>query len=200
MLLVTVLVACNQEDVEETRKNTIENAQMDAREENLLRAAGGETMFIYDVSVDEQGGKLEVWLEKYEYGQLMDEIISSLGTEMFGNGQILVSIQEIPEMSKGIVTIAVTDESGSSSVKNVMEIPGMSSRVTSPFIKETTPLTEDMAIGQIIYSEENPISVKSSWGDLVNDPSSIANELKEHPVVYLMRCSFEEKPTKADIN
>ncbi|MFJ7735080.1 hypothetical protein ACIQ2D_01960 [Lysinibacillus sp. NPDC097287] len=198
MLLVTVLVACNQEDVEETRENTIRNAQMDAREENLLRAAAGETLFIYDVSVDERGGELEVWLEKYEYGQLSDEKIGGMRTGIFDAGQILFTVREILDTPNALVRMVIVSESGSDSTESLIELPTISRYGKSSLLEDVTPLTDNMAIGQIIYSEEESLIIKSSWGEIGNDPTAIATELKDKPVVYLVRCSFKEGSAKVE--
>lgn len=196
MFLVIILASCNQEKVEKIHKNTIKDSKLDAHEENMLKAVAGNILFTYDVSVDELGGKLEVWLEKYEYGQLLDEKIGGMGSDVFKDGQILATIQKIPDSSNALLKLAIVDESGYSSLENIFELPYNSAYGHSSFLGEATPLTGDMAIGQIIYSGEGPLGIKSSWGELVNDPAAVANELKKYPVVYLVRCSFKEETTK----
>lgn len=196
MLLATLLASCNKEDIEKTHENTIKDAQLDAREENLLKAAVGDTLFTYDVSVDEHGGQLEIWLEKYEYGQLSEEKIGGIGSGVFEDSQILATVQQIPDTSKALLKFAVVDESGYSSVESVLELPGNQAYGHSSLLGEVTQLTGDMAIGQVIYSGEGPLGIKSNWGDLVNDPAALASELKGYPVVYLVRCSFKEETAK----
>lgn len=54
-MLAAVLMACSQEEIIKTDENTISDAKLGAREENLLKAAVGEMLFVYDVAVSEQG-------------------------------------------------------------------------------------------------------------------------------------------------
>lgn len=46
-----ILASCNQEDIEKTHENTIKDAQLDKHEENLLKAAVGETLSSLKVPV-----------------------------------------------------------------------------------------------------------------------------------------------------
>ncbi|WP_053584206.1 hypothetical protein [Lysinibacillus contaminans] len=191
ILMGILLVACQNEDITKTKGNTIMNAQLTKREENLLKAAAGEIIFTYDVTVDERGGQLDVWLEKYEYGQLSDDSKGGVGTEIFEDRQILVSVRKVPESRNAIVRTSVIGESYIGTGENLIELPDSGASGHSSLLPAVTTLTEDMAIGQIIYAEDT-LSFQTSWGDLNNNPAALVSELKDYPVVYLVRCSFKE--------
>ena len=187
----TFLVACTDEEVVKNVGNTIQEAQLSKQEENLLKAANGEFLYIYDYSVNDQGGQLKLWIEKYEYGKLTDLKSGSIGTDLMEDGQLLVTLREIPESQNAIVTMAIVNGSGYTSGEGLLELPKINSSVSGSVVKEEVALSDDMVLGQISYSDENS-SYSANWGELYDKPTDLANELKDFPVVYFIRGSFSE--------
>ncbi|WP_431027090.1 hypothetical protein [Lysinibacillus sp. LZ02] len=189
IVFVFLLVACG--DGEAKSNNTISDAALSDREKTLLNAAAGNILFTYDFSI-ESAGALEVWMEKYEYGELTEEQIGGVGTEVNKSGQIIVTLKEVPQSKETIVRVAIVNGGAVSSSEGLMTLPDIGSFGYGSLISnEPIALKGNMAIGQIIYSGESNF-FKTSWAELANNPVAIIKELKDRPVVYLIRTSFKE--------
>ena len=91
--ILFLLSACGGS--EEDENNIIAAAELSEREKTLLHATAGNIQFIYNLSLESQG-VLNVWLDKYEYGELIEEKIGSVEAAVNEKGQILVALIEVP--------------------------------------------------------------------------------------------------------
>ena len=108
-VLLLLLSACSNREADDN--NTIAAAELSEREKILLHATAGNILFIYNLSLESQG-VLDVWVEKYEYGELIEEKIGSVEAAVSKNGQILVALIEVPQSKETIVRVAIINESG----------------------------------------------------------------------------------------
>ncbi|MEG0737496.1 MAG: hypothetical protein RR441_11540, partial [Longicatena sp.] len=143
-----------------------------------------------DVKVDEQGKSIDIWLEKYEYGQLTSTKRDFIGIEIFEDHQILVKIERIPESNQAIICTAVVNESGGDSSNSTIELPKDVACGWALLVPDATTLTDNMVIGQIIYEEKSKF--ETGWLELNNDLRVLVKELKDYPVVYLLRAAFKD--------
>lgn len=190
--LLFLLGACSNREAEEN--NTIVVAELSAREKTLLHAAAGNILFIYNLSLESQG-VLNVWVEQYEYGELIEEKIGSVEATVGKTGQILVALIEVPQSKQTIVRVAIINDTGYESNEGTIALPDIGAFGYGALISnEGTTLKKDMAIGQLIYSGESNF-FKTSWENLGNNPVEIIKELKNPPEVYLIRSSFKKEET-----
>ena len=192
MFLLLLLSACGNRETEET--NTIAVADLSEREKTLLHATAGQILFIYNLSL-ESGGVLDVWVEKYEYGELLEESIGRVEAAVSKKEQILVGLIEVPQSKQMIVRVAIINEAGYESNGGIITLPDIGAFGYGTLISdEGTSLKKEMAIGQLIYAGESNF-FKTSQENLGNDPAAIIKELKDRPEVYLIRSSFNKEAT-----
>ena len=186
-----LLGACGDSEAEEN--NTIATAELSEREKTLLHATAGNILFIYNLSLESQG-VFDVWVEKYEYGEL-EEKIGSVEAAVSKKGQILVALIEVPQSKQTIVRVAIINDTGYESNEGMIALPDIGAFGYGTLISnEGTTLNKDMAIGQLIYSGESNF-FKTSQENLGNNPIAIIKELKDHSEVYLIRSSFKKEAT-----
>ena len=190
--LLFLLGACGNREAEEN--NTIAAAELSEREKTLLHATASNILFIYNLSLESQG-VLDVWMEKYEYGELIEEQIGRVQVAVSKNGQIIVALIEVPQSKETIVRVAIINDTGYESNEGMIALPDIGAFGYGTLISnEGTTLNKDMAIGQLIYSGESNF-FKTSWENLGNNPTTIIKELKDRPEVYLIRSSFKKEET-----
>ena len=187
-----LLSACGNSEPEEN--NTIAAAELSEREKTLLHATAGNILFVYNLSLESQG-VFDVWVEKYEYGELIEEKIGSVEAAVSKKGQILVALIEVPQSKQTIVRVAIINDTGYESNEGMIALPDIGAFGYGTLISnEGTTLNKDMAIGQLIYSGESNF-FKTSQESLGNNPVAIIKELKDHSEVYLIRSSFKKEAT-----
>ena len=187
-----LLGACS--DSESEANNTIAAAKLSEREKTLLHATAGEVLFIYNLSLESQG-VLDVWIEKYEYGELTEEQIGGVEAQVSHKGQIIVALIEVPQSKETILRVAVINGTGYESNEGLLTLPDIGAFGYGTLVsQEGVALKADMVIGQLIYSGESNF-FKTSGEQLGNNPATIIKELKDRPVVYLIRSSFKKKAT-----
>ena len=191
-LLLFLLVACSNREAEEN--NTIATANLSEREKTLLHATASNILFIYNVSLKSRG-ILNVWVEKYEYGELVQEHISSVEAAVSETGQIVVALIGVPQTKQTIVRVAVINDTGYEANEGVITLPDIGAFGYGTLISsEGTTLNKDMAIGQLIYSGESNF-FKTSQDNVGNNPVAIIKKLKDQPEVYLIRSAFRQEAT-----
>lgn len=189
--LLVLLSACGNQE-EET--NTIAADDLSENEKTLLHATAGHILFIYNLSLGSEG-VLDVWVEKYEYGELIEEQIGFVEATVGKKGQILVALIEIPQSKQMIVRVSIINEAGYESNAGIVTLPDIGTFGYGTLISgEGTALKKDMAIGQLIYAGESNF-FKTSQENLGNSPAAIIKELKDRPEVYLVRSSFKKEAT-----
>ena len=189
--LLLLLSACGNRE-EET--NTIATADLSENEKTLLHATAGHILFIYNLSLESEG-LLDVWVEKYESGELIEEQIGLVEAAVSKKGQILVTFIEVPQSKQMIVRVSIINEAGYESNGGIITLPDIGAFGYGTLISdEGTALKKDMAIGQLIYAGESNF-FKTSQENLGNSPAAIIKELKDRPEVYLVRSSFKKEAT-----
>ena len=88
VLLFVVLSACNSSSNSNT--NTLSVAELTERE-NAILATTADKSFVFDFETDGEYKEVSVWLEKYEAGELVDDRLSEITTNINENGSIIFS-------------------------------------------------------------------------------------------------------------
>ena len=190
--LLFLLGACGDREAKDNNKIAV--AELSEREKTLLHATASNILFIYNLSLESQG-VLNIWMEKYEYGELIAEQIGSVEAAVSEKGQIIVALIEVPQSKQTIVRVAIINDTGYESNEGVIALPDIGAFAYGTLVSnEGTTLNKDMAIGQLIYSGESNF-FKTSWEHLGNNPVDIIKELKDRPEVYLIRSSFKKEAT-----
>ena len=190
--ILFLLSACGGS--EEDENNIIAAAELSEREKTLLHATAGDILFIYNLSLESQG-VLNVWLDKYEYGELIEEKIGSVEAAVNEEGQILVALIEVPNSKAAIVRVAIINDTGYEANEGLISLPDIGAFGYGTLISsEGTKLNKNMAIGQIIYSgESNFFQTGSEY--VGTNQEEIIKALKDRPEVYLIRSSFKKEAT-----
>lgn len=190
--ILFLLSACGNR--EEDENNIIAAAELSEREKTLLHATAGDILFIYNLSLESQG-VLNVWLDKYEYGELIEEKIGSVEVVVNEKGQILVALIEVPNSKAAIVRVAIINDTGYEANEGLISLPDIGAFGYGTLISsEGTKLNKNMAIGQIIYSgESNFFQTASEY--VGTNQVEIIKALKDRPEIYLIRSSFKKEAT-----
>lgn len=190
-LFVFMLVGCSEQKVNE---NTIEPIFLNYEEDQLLGAAIGNLSFLYDYRL-EQGKFLTVWLERYEYGQLMERT-GGVTEEIYSEnekGQLLVYLLDKPEWENFYVRTAIISESGH--IRSDSVIPAPDERFGfgggGSIIAEQVKVSENMVLGQYLFTDGEQFGVGSS--DLYNEPEQFIEKRKEVPILYVVRASVTDE-------
>lgn len=184
-----ILVACSDEEI----KNSIQQKELSG-ENYLLKAAVGEMNYYYEFTA-EKGKFLRIWVERYEYGKLVEQV-GGIGTEMIKDekGEILIYFLDDPEWENYYMRTVVMDESGSAVASGQIAKPhaNLNAGTWSSLLNEKVPLTEDMVLGYMAFFEvddENSTGMKTA---LVK-PKEFIEENRDVPEIYLIRASLSDE-------
>lgn len=188
-LIAFTLSACNNNKV---KSNTIMKAELTDREEAILAFTSNQS-FIFDFS-SEKYNEVSVWIEKYEFGNLVNEQIGYISTGIADTGSIILTANEsnttpnqiffnIGINSDGITnSSSTTDTISNNSNEGVMTVWGS--------IGEEMEITnEEMALGSIYFSWGDG-STSSLTSSFYKDVEVRLNEIENYDVVYLLRSKF----------
>lgn len=90
LILISLMSACTNGSAA-SQSNTIVEAKLNEREEAILSTTSDQS-FIYDFKVDSEHTKADVWIEKYEYGELVEEKYVQMSAEVNEKGSVLVTL------------------------------------------------------------------------------------------------------------
>lgn len=190
-MFVLLIVGCNEKKGNES---AIESVFLDNEKDQLLQAAIGNLSFLYDYRL-EQGKFLTVWLERYEYGQLVERT-GTVTEEIYDEneeGQILVYLLEYPEWGNFYVRTAIISESGHIRTDSVISKPDerFGFGGGGSVIPEEVVMSENMVLGQYGFTDADQFGVGSS--SLYNEPDQFIEERKDVPVLFLVRASVTDE-------
>jgi hypothetical protein len=189
--LLFVLVACTNT---ETQSNTITVAELTDREEAIL-SINTEQSFVFDFNVDNEYEEVSVWVEKYEFGQLVKDNISEITTMVEKSGSIIFTTSKTTgDSSEKTFNIGVNDEGGSSSMtsvdKKTANLTDMSS-VWGNFSEDKTLNGKATVLAGIGYSSSD-FGMSSFTNDFYDDMEAHMDELEEYDVAYVLKAEFKK--------
>src|SRR5699024_3188990 len=96
VLLVFALVACNDSN---SKSNTISAVELTDRE-NMILSTTSDQSFVFDFKIGSEYKEISVWIEKYEVGELVDDRLSHITTEVEESGSIMFAKTETGDKVK----------------------------------------------------------------------------------------------------
>ncbi|RHW38198.1 hypothetical protein D1B33_04735 [Lysinibacillus yapensis] len=190
-LLLFILSACDDSN---SNSNTISVSELTDRENAILSSISDQS-FVFDFNVDEEYTEVTVWIEKYEFGNLVEDKVSKLMTQVEGDGDgsIIFTTPKTNDSQKQLTfNSAISSKGGVSSIRafdpNSNGLDDMSS-VWGTFPEEKAIIEGEIVLGSISYSNEGRMN--SLTNDFYQDVDSHINELEKYDVVYLFKADFK---------
>ncbi|QFF98613.1 hypothetical protein PB01_07080 [Psychrobacillus glaciei] len=187
-LLVVCLGACNKE-IQST--NTLAEAKLTDKEKFLLSSTSDKS-FVFDYKVDKKYKQVSLWVDKYEFGKLVEEKLNNMLTEIDGTGMIIFSTsQTIAEQKESTINISVNNYNGFSTIRTQLIIPKVMQSTWGSNPSEYIPIADKMVLASICYSNGHGMS--SLTNDFYSDIDNRLYEIKDYDVVYVLRAEFLDK-------
>jgi hypothetical protein len=186
-LLSFSLVACKA--VEPKSENILSVPELTAREKGILENSS-EHSFLIDFSVDDTYKEMSVWVEKYEFGKLVEPEMGRMTTGIEKNGTIIFTTSKTDDDQKrSMFNVSIQNDDGADTVTYPETIDAMDSSVWGSAGKLKITNTNKLALASICYSSGNE-GIRSLSTDFYGDMEGHMDELKEYDVVYLLRSEF----------
>lgn len=195
-MLAFTLSACWNNNV---KSNTIVNEELTVREEAILSTTSNHS-FVFDFNIESEYKEVAVWIEKYEFGKLIEERMGYLTTEVMDNGygSVIFTIIESNEIENqtlfniGISSNGVTDSvTGSTTISDVVSTKDTDGRsgVLGNIREEIEVTNEQMVLASIGFAWDESSMVSFSSGFYKDDERRIS-ELENYEVAYLLKSKF----------
>lgn len=171
--------------------NTIVEAELTDRENEILSTTS-KLSFVFDFNIDNEYKEVSLWIEKYEFGELVDER-GGIGTEVMEEGSIIFTTNEpISNQNETLFTIGVISNEGTASgrTSDLVPVQGTEGRFTIVGnINEEMDITdEEIVLASIGFSWEESISSFSP--DLYTNAEHRSTMLENYEVAYLLVTKF----------
>lgn len=198
-MLTFTLSACWNNDL---KSNTIVNTELTVREKAILSTTSNQS-FVFDFNIDDEYKEIAVWLEKYEFGKLIEERMGYVTTEVIDNGYgsiIFTSIEPNDIDNQTFFKIGINSNRGTDSVtgattiSDVVSTKGVDGRlsVQGNIIGEIDITNEQMVLASIGFSWDED-SIVSFSPDLYSDDERRSIGLENYEVAYLLKSTFLKK-------
>ncbi len=186
-LLSFSLVACKADD--QKSENSLSVPELTAREKAILENSS-EHSFLIDFNVDETYKEMSVWVEKYEFGKLVEPEMGRMTTGIEKNGTIIFTTSKTDDDQKrSMFNVSIQNDDGTDTVTYPETIDEMDSSVWGSAGNLKITSTNKLALASICYSSGNE-GIRSLSTDFYGDMEGHMDELKEYDVVYLLRSEF----------
>ncbi|MGE7762658.1 hypothetical protein [Peribacillus sp. NPDC097895] len=186
-LLSLSLVACKANDPKS--ENNLSVPELTAREKAILENAA-EHSFLIDFNVDETYKEMSIWVEKYEFGKLVEDEKGRMTTGIEKNGTIIFTTSKtVEEQDQSMFNISIQNDDGTTTATYPEKIEKMAASVSGSTGKTDLHATNKAVLASICYSSGDE-GIRSLSTDFYNDMDSHIDELKEYDVVYLLRSEF----------
>ncbi|MES9737757.1 hypothetical protein ABWK46_10485 [Peribacillus frigoritolerans] len=186
-LLSFSLVACKA--VEPKSENILSVPELTAREKAILENSS-EHSFLIDFSVDDTYKEMSVWVEKYEFGKLVEPEMGRMTTGIEKNGTIIFTTSKTDDdQERSMFNVSIQNDDGTDTVTYPETIDEMDSSVWGNAGKLKINSTNKLALASICYSSGNE-GIRSLSTDFYGDTEGHMDELKKYDVVYLLRSEF----------
>jgi hypothetical protein len=187
-LLIFVLSACVNNNA---KSNTVSAVELTERE-NAIISTTSDKSFVFDFNSDSDYKELSVWVEKYESGKLVNDAISSLITDVEGNGSIIFATSKPDENGKQqTFNIGISGNGSIVSVSNLetnsADLNAMSS-VWDNLQGKNNSIEGELVLANIGYSSDG--SMSSLTTDFFKDVEGHMDELEKYEIAYLLKAEF----------
>lgn len=205
VLVVLTLVAWNNEDLMKVNTISVPNKsvtksselQLDENQEQL-ELDYTDMSFEFDFNVNGKYNGVSLWVEKYEFGEKVDDATNHVTAEIEGNGKIVFTSVEtsggLQGGTKERFSISINSDKSDRKVNSIQGVlPNHEDNYSSSWGSNeaaNNPITENMVLASICYSFEDGVTSPSS--EFYNDLENNINEIKDIDEVYLLRCEFTD--------
>ena len=126
-LLSLSLAACKADDPKS--ENNLSVPELAAREKTILENTA-EHSFLTDINVDDTYKEMSVWVEKYEFGKLVDPEMGRMTTAVKDNGMIIFTTSKtVADQKLSMFNISIQHDDGTDKVTFPETIDEMDSSV-----------------------------------------------------------------------
>ena len=189
-LVTFILSGCINLDAQVDK---IEVAELTERENAIISNFADEHL-AFDYSVDEKYEEITVWIEKYEFGQLVDDKVGELSSSIHETGSIIFSsVEDHNERDQKTFALQILQENGTTSMTNIIDSSFEYKDMMKVWggLPESTVLDhEEMVIGTIGYSK-GEFGISSFTNTFYEDFEAHQDQLKDYDVAYLLKISFK---------
>src|SRR5690625_572499 len=153
LMLALTLSACANNNV---KSNTIVNAELTDREIGILATTSSQS-FVFDFNVESEYKEVGVWIEKYEFGKLVEERIGYITAEIGNNGSIILAVIE-PNTNENQAFFKIGTNSngvtGSSTIADIVSTKGTENRsiIWGNFSEEMDITNDQLILASIGFS------------------------------------------------
>ncbi|TQR21013.1 hypothetical protein [Psychrobacillus vulpis] len=185
VLLAIALWGCTNNTLAD---NGVFEVELTDREEFLLNTTT-DKYFVFDFQVSNGYKNLSLWVDKYEFGQLVEEEINYLSMNIEKKGTIIFTTSEIMKNPKEFSFNLSISSNGTFSRGNTqLKMPSMVQSTWGSNPLENNPISDDMILASICYSNGNGMSSLSK--EFYTDLDSHLDEIEGYDVVYVLRSKF----------
>lgn len=133
---------------------------------------------------------MSVWVEKYEFGKLVEPEMGRMTTAVKDNGTIIFTTSKMVDgQNPSMFNISIQNDDGTDTATYPETIDEMESSVWGSAGNLKINSTNKLALASICYSSGNE-GIRSLSTDFYGDSDSHMDELKKYDVVYLLRSEF----------
>ena len=191
ILLIGSLAACNHNN-SDSKPNRISAADLSDREDTILSTISSKSFVFTFNNTDYR--EVTLWIEKYEDGELVDDQLGGMTTQVGERGSIVLANAKLDHEEQLSFLIGTGDEDGTASAHVLDENlrnEDFSSTVYSGLPGEKTLDDDEIVLANIAYSN-NEFGMSSISNQFFEDPEIHMDELKEYSVAYLFKVVFVE--------
>jgi hypothetical protein len=188
-VLALALSACGNSNL---KANTIAEAKLTEREKGILSTTSNQS-FVFDYNIESEYKKVTIWIEKYEFGKLVDEPIGGMTTEVKDKGSIIFTAfksNDTQNQTLFNVGLHSNGDTGSYNTSDIISSNGTDGMFISwGNISEVIEITNgEVVLASICYSRGSTMASRTS--EFYRDVEGRIHEIKDYDVVYLLKSKF----------
>ncbi|MBB6514430.1 hypothetical protein GGQ92_003281 [Gracilibacillus halotolerans] len=182
IIVFLFLVGCS------SQSNTIAVAELSEREEAIISMTT-DKVFVYEFQTEDGYEKLDIWIDKYESGKLIEDNGTQFGAFISEEGTIILTIVENADTNQNEIQIGILDEKGSvgSTFYDPVEIDfGSSFNGWGPMQDLQQIHDEEIFLGSVVYTNGESIRTPN----IAPSNENFSDELAEYELVYIIKAKF----------
>lgn len=193
LLSVVLISACSNSSAV-TRSNTIASTDLTDRESWLLFNLSDQS-FVYDFAVDNEFNEIEMYVEKYIFGEKQEGNITHIKTDISSEGSIVFTTsKKSEETNEKLFTVGINSDGGKASVTNSevlaeSESDTMATLWQNVIANNDREITnEEIVLASILHSSGDMMS--SLREEFYEDIEGNIDLINDYDVVYLLKVRF----------
>ncbi|MFA1819278.1 hypothetical protein ACDX78_03560 [Virgibacillus oceani] len=186
-MMTFVFSAC---DSDNSDSGMITEADLTERE-NAILSITAEQSFVFDYSTDGEYEELTVWVEKYEFGELVDDRLNLLNMAIEEDGSIILATSGETDTENQLSFHNGISTNGNVGVsRNETTLPDETfAGIWGSNPHEMDPAEGELVFASILYSSEEGGS-SSLPMNFYEDVDEHINELEEYDIAFLLKGEF----------